>query len=62
MSIPSLQVRSNKKDETTITGFCFTPQDGNSLLSSAVSALYGVHGDDYVEYLHVLDELLFDQV
>ena len=62
VSIPSLQVRSNKKDETTITGFCFTPQDGNSLLSSAVSALYGVHGDDYVEYLHVLDELLFDQV
>ena len=62
VSIPTLQVRNFSDKETIVTGFCFTPQDGNSLLSSAVTALYGIHGDDYSQYLHVLDELLFDQV
>jgi len=62
VSVPSLQVRKTKNNKTAVTGFCFTPQDGNSLLSSAVTALYGIHGDDYKQYLHVLDELLFEQV
>ncbi len=60
--MPSLQVSRPGDNTTIVTGFCFTPQDGNSLLSSAVATLYGVHGEAYSEYLHVLDDLLFDQV
>jgi len=47
---------------SVVTGFAFTPQDGNSLLSSVVTALYGVHQEKYVDYLDVLEMLLQDEV
>jgi len=50
------------KKGTVVTGFAFTPQDGNSLLSSAVAALYGVHKDDYTDYLKHLTQLLQGEV
>jgi glyceraldehyde-3-phosphate dehydrogenase (NAD(P)) len=63
VSIPTLRVKRDlKKHETSVTGYCFTPQDGNSLLSSVAAALYGIHRDEYEQYLHSLDELLFDQI
>jgi len=38
---PSLTVRRNRE----VVGFCFTPQDGNSLLSSVAAALWRIDGD-----------------
>ena len=39
--IPTLQVRRKRE----VTGFCFTPQDGNSLLSSLAAALWHIEPD-----------------
>ncbi len=39
--VPSLTVR----DEREVVGFCFTPQDGNSLLSSVAGALWVIEPD-----------------
>lgn len=47
---------------TQITGFCFTPQDGNSLLSSCAAAMRGIHGKNYNNYMRFFDEYLFDMV
>lgn len=41
VSLPTLMVR-NKRE---IYGFCFTPQDGNSLLSSVAAALWQIDPD-----------------
>ncbi len=38
---PTLLVRRSRQ----ITGFCFTPQDGNSLISSVAATLWLIHGD-----------------
>ncbi len=54
---PSLQVVSDSTG-TTISGFSFTPQDGNSLISSISAALYGLHGDDYKKYLSHFHQFL----
>jgi glyceraldehyde-3-phosphate dehydrogenase (NAD(P)) len=59
--IPGLFV-ANAAGTTLVSGFCYTPQDGNSLLSSAVAAVYGLHSEKYTEYLDVLDQVLFDSV
>ena len=61
VSTPTLQARSDGKS-TVVTGYCFTPQDGNSLLSSLAAASYGLHGGDYENYLGFVDDLLFDRV
>ena len=61
ISVPTLSVR-NAPSETIITGFCFTPQDGNSLLSSTSAILYGLYGDGFVEYMSTFDEMLFDYI
>jgi glyceraldehyde-3-phosphate dehydrogenase (NAD(P)) len=61
--LPSLGVFSrygNKK--TLVTGFAFTPQDGNSLLSSVAACLYGLHDEDHVDYLNPILEFLQDEV
>ncbi len=39
--LPTLLVRRRRE----ITGFCFTPQDGNSLLSSIAAALWLIEPD-----------------
>jgi len=61
VSVPSLHV-SRKDGNTHIAGFCFTPQDGNSLLSSLAATLYGLHGEKYTRYLPVLDQTLFSWI
>ena len=61
ISTPSLLVVSNV-DTTTIIGYCFTPQDGNSLLSSAAACLYGIHKQDFLTYMKEFDEFLFSWV
>jgi glyceraldehyde-3-phosphate dehydrogenase (NAD(P)) len=58
ISLPTISVRDNKE----VFGYCFTPQDGNSILSS-VSAVIGVlYPDEYREKIKILDEWLFEEV
>jgi glyceraldehyde-3-phosphate dehydrogenase (NAD(P)) len=61
VSLPTLHVGRNN-GQTTITGFCFTPQDGNSLLSSIVAALYGLHGKQFTKYIKYINKLLFEEI
>ena len=61
LPVSSLSVR-NVGTNTSVTGFCFTPQDGNSLLSSAAAAMYAIHGDAYGEYMENLDNILHDVI
>ena len=35
------------EDGTQITGYCFTPQDGNSLLSSVAATVWGLYPETY---------------
>ena len=61
VAVDSLNTHS-RQGNTVISGFCFTPQDGNSLLSSVAAAMYGLHGKNYKEYMKYMDELLFKEV
>ena len=61
VSLPSLAT-NNLSGKTKISGFCFTPQDGNSLLSSIAASLYGLHGDFYTTYLKAFDKFLFQDI
>ncbi|PCJ10707.1 MAG: hypothetical protein COB10_11055 [Planctomycetota bacterium] len=47
---------------TEITGFCFTPQDGNSLLSSVAISTWLLDPDTYEEKLQVLKPWFFEEV
>lgn len=48
--------------ETRIVGFCFTPQDGNSLLSSLAAAMRMIHPADWESRIQVLKPFFFDEV
>jgi glyceraldehyde-3-phosphate dehydrogenase/erythrose-4-phosphate dehydrogenase len=61
VSLPSLHIGRNNGN-TVISGFCFTPQDGNSLLSSIAAALYAIHGKQYKKYMNIFDDYLFTRV
>ena len=58
VSMPTLIVR----DGHEITGFCFTPQDGNSLLSSITAATWFLDPDAYEKHLEFMTPYLFDEV
>ena len=45
-----------------ITGTCFTPQDGNSLLSSVAAMLWFMDRDAYGERLQCLERYVYDEV
>lgn len=59
--VPSLYVR-NYGDVTRVAGVSFTPQDGNSLMSSMSACLYGIYGEDYQKKMNVLEEMLVNEV
>tara|TARA_R110000824_G_scaffold67377_5_gene174473 strand:+ start:2674 stop:3756 length:1083 start_codon:yes stop_codon:yes gene_type:complete len=61
VSLPSLNVVS-LAGTTKVTGFCFTPQDGNSLLSSVAAAMYGLYGDKYREKMKLFNKYLFSDI
>tara|TARA_R110000824_G_scaffold3106_2_gene14243 strand:- start:9536 stop:10600 length:1065 start_codon:yes stop_codon:yes gene_type:complete len=61
ISLPSLHIGRNNGN-STVTGFCFTPQDGNSLLSSVAAAMYAVHGKSYKEHMSLFDSYLFKEI
>jgi len=56
--LPTLHVRNNNE----ILGFCFTPQDGNSLLTSIAATVRFLHPDAHTEILQSLDSLLFKEI
>ena len=49
------------RDGNELVGFCFTPQDGNALLSSIAATLGYLHGD-IGDRLEVLRRFLFQEV
>jgi len=61
VSVPSLHLGRNN-GKTVISGFCFTPQDGNSLLSSVAAALHAIHGKKYKKYMTNFDNYLFSDI
>ncbi|MBI3302807.1 MAG: hypothetical protein HYZ72_12145 [Deltaproteobacteria bacterium] len=58
VSVPTLTVHNRHE----ITGFCFTPQDGNSLLSSLAAAAWLLEPDTYTERIQQVQPYLFDEV
>ncbi len=50
------------EDGHQITGFCFTPQDGNSLLSSVAAAIWALYPDTYSRIIQCLNTYFFDEV
>ena len=56
--LPSLAVRNGHE----VLGYCFTPQDGNSLLSSISAALWYLYPEDYEERVQCLRPFFYDEV
>lgn len=45
-----------------VVGFCYTPQDGNSLLSSVAATLRYINPDTIDEKLNVLRSYMFREI
>jgi len=58
VSLPSLNLRNGNE----VCGFCFTPQDGNSLLSSISVAEWFMYPNSYEEKIQCLKPFFFDEV
>lgn len=58
VSLPTLTVRGGRE----VLGFCFTPQDGNSLLSSISMALWHLHEEGSDERMRHLQQYCFSEV
>jgi glyceraldehyde-3-phosphate dehydrogenase (NAD(P)) len=56
--LPSLTVRNERE----IVGYCFTPQDGNSLLSSVSAACWLLDPDGYEDRIQCLRPFYHDEV
>lgn len=56
---PSLAVRDGGRE---VVGFCFTPQDGNSLLSSVSAAAWFLDPETYDTKVQCLRSYFFDEV
>jgi len=56
--LPTLHVINGNE----VVGFCFTPQDGNSLLSSITMAERFLYPDSYEDKLRCLESFLFQEV
>ena len=56
VSVPSLNLRNGNE----ITGFCFTPQDGNSLLSSIAITEWFLYPHSYEDKIQCLSNLFFN--
>ena len=55
---PTLTVHNRHE----VVGFCFTPQDGNALISSVAAACWFVYPESYEQKLHCLKDSIFDEV
>ena len=52
----------NVKNDHEITGFCFTPQDGNSILSSISAAEWVLYPHSYLDKIQCLSHLFFNKI
>jgi len=59
VALPTVAVRNGG---TEIVGYCFTPQDGNSLLSSVSAATWFLHPEDYEERIQCLKPFFHPEV
>ena len=59
VSLPTIEVINGGKE---VVGFCFTPQDGNSLLSTMAAALRFLYPNDYQKRLEVFKPYCFQEV
>jgi glyceraldehyde-3-phosphate dehydrogenase (NAD(P)) len=50
------------KGDREVIGMCFTPQDGNSLVSSISATLWFLYPDSYEERLKVLKPYFFSEI
>jgi len=58
IAVPTLAVRN----KTEIVGYCFTPQDGNSLLSSVAAATWFLYPEDYESRIQCLKPYFYQEV
>lgn len=58
ISVPTLAVHNDNE----IVGFCFTPQDGNSLLSSIAATCFYLYPESYQDKIQSLKHIFFDEV
>ncbi|MDP7558093.1 MAG: hypothetical protein QF923_01285, partial [Candidatus Marinimicrobia bacterium] len=58
ISVPTLTIHN----ESEVVGFCFTPQDGNSLLSSIAATCFYLDPKNYDDKIQSLKHLFFDEV
>ena len=58
ISLPTIHILNDNE----VIGFCFTPQDGNSILSSITATERFLFPDDYEEKLQVLGAFLLQEV
>lgn len=58
VAAPTLTVRN----QTEIVGYCFTPQDGNSLLSSVSAVTWFLYPDSYEDRIQCLKPYFFKEV
>ena len=57
--LSSLAVRDNGRE---VVGFCFTPQDGNSLMSSLSATLWFLDPETYLSKLSIFDRFCFAEI
>ena len=50
------------RDQKEVVGFCFTPQDGNALISSVAAATWFAYPDSYNSKLQCLQDSIFDEI
>jgi glyceraldehyde-3-phosphate dehydrogenase (NAD(P)) len=58
IATPTVSVRNGNE----IVGYCFTPQDGNSILSSVAAATWFMYPDSYEKKIQCLKPYFFDEV
>ncbi len=58
VAVDTLTIRNGN----TLVGFCFTPQDGNPLLSSLTATLWYLHPDEVDDRINVIRPYLFAEV
>ncbi|HUM01735.1 MAG TPA: hypothetical protein VL084_05580, partial [Thermoanaerobaculia bacterium] len=58
-STPTLAVADGGRE---VVGFCFTPQDGNSLLSSVAGAIWLMDPERYNDRIQVLKRFVFREI
>ena len=58
VSVPSLSIINGNE----VVGFCFTPQDGNSILSSLAITEWFIYPHSYDSKIQCLKPLFFDEV